>query len=93
MIELSKEAKAQAVASIQRYVNDNEIQAPIGNIAAMGLLSYFLEEIAPSVYNQAVADVQERLLQRVQEVDLEVHEDEFAHSRRLKDGAAKPGRR
>ena len=42
----------------------------------------FLEEIGPAVYNKAVADVQERLMGRVQELDYEVHEDEFPYWRR-----------
>jgi hypothetical protein len=46
------------------------------------LLSYFLEEIGPLVYNQAVTQVQERLLTRVQELDLEHHEDAFQYWRR-----------
>lgn len=57
-IALSKEAKAQAIASIERYFQENRDER-IGNIAAAGLLSFFLEELGPSIYNQAVADVQE----------------------------------
>lgn len=77
-IELPKEAKAQAIASIERYFREN-MDEPIGNIAAGGLLGFFLEEIAPVVYNRAVAQVQERLQTRVSELDLEVHEDEFQY--------------
>jgi uncharacterized protein (DUF2164 family) len=51
----------------------------IGNIAAGGLLGFFLEEIGPSIFNKAVADVQERLQARVAEVDIEVHEHEFGY--------------
>lgn len=80
-IELSKEARKEAVASIERYFKEH-MEEPIGNIAAGGLLSFFLEEIGPVVYNQAVADVQERLQQRVMELDIEVHEDEFGYWRK-----------
>ena len=34
-------------------------------------------------YNKAVADVQDRLQARVLEVDMEVHEDEFAYWRKF----------
>ena len=77
-IELNKDARKQAVLSIERYFLDN-MDEKIGNIQAAALLNFFLEEIAPSVYNQAVADVQERLLARVTEVDIECHEDEFGY--------------
>jgi uncharacterized protein (DUF2164 family) len=81
-IELSKEAKAEAVASIERYFREN-MEEPIGNVAAGGLLGFFLEEIAPVVYNKAVADAQERLQLRVSELDIEVHEDEFQYWRKF----------
>jgi uncharacterized protein (DUF2164 family) len=77
-IELNKEARAQAIASVERYYKE-ERDEKIGNIAASALLNFFLEEIGPSVYNQAVADVQERLMARVNEVDIECHEDEFGY--------------
>ena len=77
-IELNKEARATAVASIERYYQENFDQK-IGNIQAAALLHFFLEEIAPSVYNQAVAAVQERLIARVTEVDIECFEDEFGY--------------
>ncbi len=77
-IELSKADRDQAVASIERYFRQN-MDEPIGNVTAGALLGFFLSEIAPSVYNKAVADAQERLQARVAELDFEVHEDEFAY--------------
>ncbi len=80
-IELSRDARAAAVSSIQRYFKEN-MEEPIGNMAAGSLLDFFLGEIAPLVYNKAVADVQERLQLRVSEVDMEVHEEEFQYWRK-----------
>jgi uncharacterized protein (DUF2164 family) len=77
-ITLNKESRATAVTSIERYFKD-ELDEKIGNIRAAALLNFFLEEIGPSIYNQAVADVQERLIHRVTEVDIECHEDEFGY--------------
>ena len=87
MIELPKDARQQAVASIERYFQEN-MEEKIGNVAAGGLLGFFLEEVAPLVYNQAVRDVQERLRARIEEVDLEVHEEEFGYWKKFE-----PGRR
>ena len=81
-IELPKEARAQAIASIERWFQEERGER-VGNITASALLGYFLEEIGPSIYNQAVADVQERLALRVAEVDVEVHEDEFGYWRKF----------
>jgi uncharacterized protein (DUF2164 family) len=80
-IELSREARDRAVASIERYFAD-ELDQRIGNVAAGALLGFFLEEIGPLVYNKAVSQVQERLQERVQELDIEFNEDEFQYWRR-----------
>lgn len=77
-IEISKEQRQRAVTSIERYFRQN-MDEPIGNVAAAGLLGFFLEEVGPLIYNQAVSDVQDRLQARVLEVDMEVHEDEFTY--------------
>lgn len=77
-IELSKEARKQAVSSIERYFAEN-MEEKIGNIAAAALLNFFVDEIGPSIYNQAVAEVQERLAARIAEIDIEIHADEFGY--------------
>jgi uncharacterized protein (DUF2164 family) len=87
-IELNKDARAEAIKSIERYFKEN-MDEPIGNIAAGGLLNFFVEEIGPVIYNQAVTDVQERLQTRIAELDLEVHEEEFKYWRKF-DNARKP---
>jgi uncharacterized protein (DUF2164 family) len=82
-IELRPEARKEALASISLYFQEN-MEEPIGNIAAAGLLDFFLREIGPSVYNKAVSDVQERLHMRIMELDLEVYEEEFPHRRKVR---------
>lgn len=81
-IELTREDRAQAIASIERYFREN-MEEKIGNVAAGGLLGFFLEEIGPAIYNKAVADVQEKLQARISELDFEVHEDEFTYWRKF----------
>jgi len=80
-IELAKEDRQQAIESIMRYFTEN-MDERIGNVSAGALLGYFLDEIGPLVYNRAVADVQDRLQARIQELDFEVHEDEFTYWRK-----------
>lgn len=84
-IELPRDERAQAIASIERYFNE-ELDQRIGNIGAGALLNFFLEEIGPLVYNQTVAEVQERLQQRLQELDIEFHEDAFQYWRKRQTG-------
>ncbi|NHQ88031.1 DUF2164 domain-containing protein [Iodobacter sp. HSC-16F04] len=56
-LKISKEAEALLVKSIRRYFDEN-MDEPIGGLQAGMLLDFFMKEIAPSVYNQAIADAQ-----------------------------------
>lgn len=76
-IHLPDAAQQQAIASIERYFREH-MDEPIGNVAAGGLLRFFMQEIAPLAYNQGVADAQAQLQQRVAEVDIEVHQEAFS---------------
>jgi uncharacterized protein (DUF2164 family) len=88
-IELDKEVRNTAVKSIERYFQET-LDERIGNIQAAALLNFFVQEIGPSIYNQAVAQVQERLQMRVAELDIECHEDEFVYWQKQ---SPKPARR
>lgn len=80
-VELTKETRAEAIASIQKYFSAN-LEEGIGNIAAGGLLDFFIEEIGPTIYNKGVADAPARLQARVSELDIELHEEEFQYWRK-----------
>ncbi|UUZ57484.1 DUF2164 domain-containing protein [Massilia sp. H-1] len=84
-IEISSEASKAAIASIQRYFSEN-MDEPIGSLEAGSLLSFFLKEIGPVVYNKAIADAQARLQERVAELDVEVYEEEFSYWAKARKG-------
>lgn len=67
-ITLADDARRQSIASIKRYFLE-ELDQDVGELKAGLLLEFFLKEIAPSVYNGAVADAQTYLRDRL--VDLE----------------------
>jgi len=81
-IELSKRGRADAVASIQRYFDEN-MPEPLGELPAGLLLNFFLEEIGPAIYNQAIADAQTRMQLRVTDLHGELFADEFQYWARL----------
>ena len=81
-IEISRDERNEAIASIERYFREN-MDEPIGNSAAGALRAFFLEEFGPIVYKQAIGDVQERLQQRVSEVDIELHADALQYWRKF----------
>jgi len=87
-IELPEDARTEAIASIQRYFDAN-MEEPIGNVAAGALLGFFLEEIAPAVYNKAIADAQESMQARIVDLDIDLHEEPFQYWRKY----AQPRRR
>jgi uncharacterized protein (DUF2164 family) len=82
-IELSKQVRDDAIASIQRYFERN-LPEPIGELTASLLLNYFVEEIGPAIYNQAVADAQARLQQRVADLEGELYEEPFQYWNKAK---------
>ena len=77
-VEFSKPARAAAIASMQRYFEEN-MPGPIGNLAAGLLLDSFLEDVGPAIYNQAIADAQARLQQRAIDLNGEIFADEFQY--------------
>ena len=87
-IELSKAARQQAVTSFERYFLETSGEK-VGNIAAAELLTFFLDEIGLVVYNQAVSQVQERMVARISELDIEVHAEEWQYWRKLDNGRSR----
>ena len=77
-IELPKHLRGDAIASLQRYFEENFSEA-IGEMPAGLLLNYILEEIGPAIYNQAIADAQERMQLRVADLTGELFADPFQY--------------
>jgi len=78
VIEISSEARKDAISSIKRYFEEN-MSEPIGDLPAGLLLTFFVDEIGPIIYNRAVADVQARLAQRVSDLESELFVPEFQY--------------
>ena len=77
-IELPKQKRGDAIASIQRYFEEN-MPEPIGELPAGLLLNFILEDIGPAIYNQAISDASTRMQQRVADLDGELFVDEFQY--------------
>jgi uncharacterized protein (DUF2164 family) len=76
-LELTKQQRTDAIASMQRYFEEN--LDPIGDMPAGLLLNFLLEEIGPVIYNHAISDAQTRLTQRVADLNGELYADEFQY--------------
>ncbi len=75
---LSDDAADQARASIRRYAAEH-LDQEIGELQARLLLEFFLKEIAPSVYNAAIADAQTYLRDRVADLEGACYAPEFGY--------------
>lgn len=88
-VEISKQQRAEAVASLKRYFEEN--LDPIGDLPAGQLLNYFLEEIGPILYNQAIQEAQARLQLVVADLTGDLYAEELQYWPRLE--AKRRGRR
>lgn len=77
-IKLSKENEERLLSSIQRFFNEH-MDEDVGTLRSKLLLDFCLKEIGASIYNQAIADAQTHLQDRVAELDISCHEDEFSY--------------
>ena len=77
-MELEKQVRGGAVASMKRYFDEN-MPEPLGDLPAGLLLDFFLEEIGPAIYNQAIADAQARMSLRVADLNGELFADGFQY--------------
>ncbi len=77
-IELPKETEKKLIASIKRYFAE-EMEDEIGDLKAKLLLDYCLEEIGPSIYNQAITDAQVYMQDKVTDLDVSIYEAEFGY--------------
>ena len=77
-VKLSEEAKKEALVSVRRYLAEH-LDKEIGDLQAHALLDYFLKELAPSVYNTAIADAQAYFTDRLADLEGTCYEPEFAY--------------
>lgn len=74
-IELSDERKAQLVSAIQVYFADN-LDREIGDLGAELLLEFFVKELGPPVYNQAIRDAHDFLQDKLVDLTGDFYEPE-----------------
>ncbi|MCX7709909.1 MAG: DUF2164 domain-containing protein [Clostridia bacterium] len=66
-IELSKEQKKKAIQDIQEYFA-RERDEDLGDLAAEIILDFITEKIGSYYYNQAIADVQKYMNEKVEDL-------------------------
>ena len=77
-ITLSDDARKHSIASIKRYFLE-ELDQDIGELKAGLVLEFFLKEIAPTIYNGAIADAQTYVRDRLVDLEGACSVSEFAY--------------
>lgn len=66
-IELSKEKKDYMIAAIKQYFL-KEREEDLGDLAAMLILDFVMEKLAPEIYNQGIEDSYMYINDKIQDV-------------------------
>ena len=77
-ITLPPDTVKRLQTSIKRYAAEN-LDEEIGDLKAGLMLDFILKEVAPSIYNQAIADAQAYFQARVVDLEAICYEEEFSY--------------
>jgi uncharacterized protein (DUF2164 family) len=80
-IKLNENAEAYLLTSIRRFFAE-EMDDEIGDLKAIRVLDFCIREVAPSAYNQAIADAQTFFRDRVTDLGGVQYEAEFDYWKR-----------
>jgi uncharacterized protein (DUF2164 family) len=81
-VKLDKDTQAYVLGSIKRFFAE-ELDEDIGDLKAERVFEFFAEELAPSVYNQALADAQAYFIDKASDLGNVRYEPEFDFWRKL----------
>lgn len=71
-MQLSKEQKDQLIDKLQGYFFDERNEV-LGTIGAENLVTFFLEECSPVIYNRALKDVKHVIEQQFASIEEELY--------------------
>lgn len=77
-MRLDKERRAALLPSLRRYAEE-ELEIEIGDLKATLLLDYILEEIGPTIYNEAIQDAKAFFFDKIEDLDGTCYEAELPY--------------
>lgn len=77
-IKLQKESERQLLDSIKQFFAA-QLDTEIGDLKARLVLEFCAKEIGPSIYNQAIADAQAYMSERIADLGGACYETEFGY--------------
>ena len=75
-IKLTTDSEKYLIKSIKRFFAEN-MEYEIGDLKAARVLEFCVKEIGPSIYNQAIADAQTYMQEKVSDLGGSRYEEEF----------------
>jgi len=66
-MKLDKDTETYLINSIKRFFEE-EMEVSVGDLRAAQILDYFVCELGPSIYNQAIADAQAFFTEKVSDL-------------------------
>ncbi|NTU71811.1 MAG: DUF2164 domain-containing protein [Coriobacteriia bacterium] len=75
-VKLEKDTERYLLDSIKRFFGE-EMEVPVGDLKAAQILDYFVGELGPSIYNQAIADAQAYFIDKASDLAGVHNEAEF----------------
>jgi uncharacterized protein (DUF2164 family) len=85
-IKLRREVEEQLVGSLRRYWKEEEGEE-LGELRAQSFLKFIVEEVGPSIYNQAIADAQAHMQEKATEMEISLYAPEFGYWSKKRGGA------
>jgi uncharacterized protein (DUF2164 family) len=82
-IKLEDDTEQYLLESIKRFFSA-ELDQDIGDLKAASVLEYFLREIAPNIYNQAIVDAQAFMQEKALDLGGVRYEPEFDYFKSAK---------
>jgi uncharacterized protein (DUF2164 family) len=71
-IKLPKEQKEQILANLQSYF-ELERSETLGNLAAEQLIDFMIQQLGPYLYNKAIEDARQMLLEKMAGLEEELY--------------------
>ncbi len=77
-IKLKAEIEEQLIGSLRRYWKQEEDE-DLGELRARLFLKFIIEEVGPSIYNQAIQEAQEYMQEKASEMEISCYAEEFTY--------------
>jgi uncharacterized protein (DUF2164 family) len=80
-IQLTAERRERMLRSLRKFFEE-ELDLEVGDLRAARILDFFVKELGPPVYNQAIQDARKFLQQKLDDLDVEYYEPDEPLSER-----------